>query len=157
MFALLADVPPLTLAAWRLQLTSVLLGIGAAAQAVRMPAEDRRRTLRSGGLLAASGGCLAVHFGAWVYSTQATSLAHSLLFVSATPLLLAAGTWALRRPISRGELWGTAVGVVGAVLLAAAAGSDAQVGRRGWAQGREVLGGGAMPRLPPLVPCAPTM
>lgn len=80
-------------------------------------------------LLAASGACLCVHFGLWVYSVQTTSLAHSLLFVSATPLFLAGGAWLLRRPISRGELAGTAVGLAGAVLLAtAAARSDAQVG-----------------------------
>lgn len=174
-FALMAEVPAVTLAAWRLQLTSVFLGVGAAFQLRRMPGEDRQRTVQQAGLLAASGACLALHFGTWVYSVQveagaascsrrkaasgacrrrrggggevlatgaallqrfsvsadapqATSLTHSLLFVSATPLFLAGGTWALGRPISRGELGGTAVGLVGAVLLAtAAARSDAEV------------------------------
>ncbi len=80
------------------------------------------------GLLAASGVCLALHFGTWVYSVQATSLTHSLLFVSATPLFLAGGTWLLGRPISAGELGGTAVGLAGGVVLAtAAARADAQV------------------------------
>lgn len=88
-------------------------------------------------LLAASGTCLCVHFAAWVYSVQATSLTHSLLFVSATPLFLAGGTWLLRKPISAGELAGTGVGAVGAVLLATdAARSDGQV-RRGAAAGRD--------------------
>lgn len=63
-----------------------------------------------------------------VYSTQATSLAHSLLFVSATPLFLAAGAWAIGRPTSATELGGTAVGLAGGIILAtAAARSDAQV------------------------------
>ncbi|KAL4448195.1 hypothetical protein ABPG75_005414 [Micractinium tetrahymenae] len=131
-FSLLKDVPPLTLASWRLGTTSVLLGLAAAAQWRAMPPADRRRTLQQAPLLAASGACLCVHFGAWVYSVEATSLTHSLLFVSATPLFLAGGTWLLRKPISGGELAGTGVGAVGAVLLAtAAARSDAQVTVRG--------------------------
>ena len=46
-FALMSEVPPITLAAWRLQLTAVLLGIGAAVQLRGMPPDDRRRTLAS--------------------------------------------------------------------------------------------------------------
>ena len=181
-FAKLVEVPPITLAAWRLQLTSVFLGVGAAVQLSRMPPAARARTLQqvrrrrgpagagaaiwrassgalSGdvrrpsagtsqlllllllllshptlqvGLLVVSGTCLCFHFGAWVFSVEATSLTHSLLFVSATPLFLAAGTWLLRKPISAGELAGTAAGLAGGVLLAtAAARSDAQVTVRG--------------------------
>lgn len=44
---MMSDVPPVTLAAWRLQLTSVLLGIGAAVQLHGMPPDDRRRTAQS--------------------------------------------------------------------------------------------------------------
>eukprot|EP00887_Chlorella_sp_A99_P004149 scaffold23.g4149.t1 len=86
---------------------------------VRSMASDvRALTLRkvsgrrhgTSGLLALSGSALAVHFGSWVWSVEHTSLTHSLLFVSATPLLL------------------TLVGLVGAVLLAtAAARTDRQV------------------------------
>ena len=131
-FSMLKEVPPLTLAAWRLQLTSVLLGVGAAAQGWRMPREKRRLVLEQSWLLAASGSFLCLHFGAWVYSVETTSLTHSLLFVSATPLFLAAGAWLLRKPISRGELAGTGLGALGAVLLAtAAAASDAGVTVRG--------------------------
>ena len=53
-------------------------------------------------LLGLSGAALALHFGAWVWSVERTSLSHSLLFVSATPLILAGGAWLLRKPISRG-------------------------------------------------------
>eukprot|EP00887_Chlorella_sp_A99_P004332 scaffold15.g4332.t1 len=127
-FALMTEVPALTLAAWRLQLTSVFLGVGAAVQWRSMASDVRALTLRKSGLLALSGSALAVHFGSWVWSMEHTSLTHSLLFVSATPLLLALGTWLLRMPISRGELLGTLVGLVGAVLLAtAAARTDRQV------------------------------
>jgi drug/metabolite transporter (DMT)-like permease len=65
--------------------------------------DDGRRaeTLASWRLLTASGTCLALHFGLWVYSLENTSLTHSLLLVCSTPVLLALGTWALRKPISR--------------------------------------------------------
>ncbi len=46
-FAMMSEVPAITLAAWRLQLTSVLLGIGATVQLLGMPPEDRRRTAQS--------------------------------------------------------------------------------------------------------------
>ena len=127
-FALMTAVPAITLAAWRLQLTSVFLGSAAAFEYRRMPRDLQLRTLRQGRLLGLSGSALAVHFGCWVWSVEHTSLTHSLLFVSATPLLLALGTWLLRKPISAGELAGTLVGLTGAVLLAtAAASSDAEV------------------------------
>ena len=69
-FTLLAEVPALTLAAWRLQLTGALLSLGAALQLLRMPAGERRRVWQSSLWLAGSGSALAVHFGAWVWSTQ---------------------------------------------------------------------------------------
>jgi drug/metabolite transporter (DMT)-like permease len=126
---MVAEVPPITLAAWRLQLTSVLLGGGAAVQLRHMPPADRRRMLAAAGLLVASGTCLCFHFGLWVLAVETTSLTHSLLFVSSAPLFLAGGAWLLRQPISRGELTGTALGLLGAVLLAtAAAHTDKEVG-----------------------------
>lgn len=135
-FVMMAEVPPITLAAWRLQLTCVLLGIGAAVQLARLPPAARARIARAAGLLSFSGVCLAFHFGLWVASAQATSLTHSLLFVSATPLFLALISLLLRRPISGGELVGTAVGLAGGVLLAtAAAAHDAQVGFGEWIPG----------------------
>ena len=101
-----------------------------------MPAADRARLAGAAPLLAAGGASLAVHFGTWVYSLQATSVTHSLLFVSATPLFLALLSLALREPISRGELAGVALGTAGCVLLAtAAARSDTQVRLRGRVRG----------------------
>lgn len=53
---MMSDVPPITLAAWRLQLTSVLLGIGAAVQLCGMPPDDRHRVLQSVSLRGLVGG-----------------------------------------------------------------------------------------------------
>ena len=102
-----------------------------ASPAPALPAAACRLALPQARLLAASGTCLCFHFGLWVLSVETTSLAHSLLFVSATPLFLAGGAWLLRQPISAGELAGAGLGLLGAVLLAtAAARSDAQVRQR---------------------------
>ncbi|KAG2435052.1 hypothetical protein HYH02_012049 [Chlamydomonas schloesseri] len=127
------EVPAITLAAWRLQLTSVFLGLGAAGQWRGMSRDDRGRTLGSAAWLAGSGACLAVHFGAWVWGLQHTSLTHSLLMVSATPLLLAALALVLGSPISRGEVGGALLGLAGAVVLSVSAtgGREAQAGLAG--------------------------
>jgi drug/metabolite transporter (DMT)-like permease len=58
-----------------------------------------------------------VHFGGWVWGIEHTSLPHSLLFVSFTPVLLSCGAAALGHPTSLGEVLGTALGVGGSVLL----------------------------------------
>ena len=54
---------------------------------------------------------------AQVWGIEHTSLIHAYLCVATTPIIIAGGTWILRRPISRGELGGTALGAVGTVLL----------------------------------------
>ncbi|GIM12972.1 hypothetical protein Vretimale_16154 [Volvox reticuliferus] len=127
------EVPAVTLAAWRLQLTSLFLGLGAAVQWRQLAPADRLRALRLTGWLAGSGACLAVHFGSWVWGLQHTSLTHSLLMVSATPVLLAAVSLARGKPLSRGELGGTLVGLAGAIVLSvgASSGGEEHVGLAG--------------------------
>mmetsp|Transcript_32074 Transcript_32074/g.76227 ORF Transcript_32074/g.76227 Transcript_32074/m.76227 type:complete len:412 (-) Transcript_32074:512-1747(-) len=120
-FRSMPEVPPVNLAAWRLQLTSVLLIPLAMFEWRRMSADKRRSTMLSGWILAASGACLAVHFGAFVWGIQNTSLPHSLFMVSTTPIVLSAGALCLRKPISNGELLGTCLGVAGAIVLAVGA------------------------------------
>jgi drug/metabolite transporter (DMT)-like permease len=87
-FALLTDTPPALKAAWRLTLTAALQAPGAAAQWRAAPPDVRARWRRALPLMAGTGFLLAVHFITWSWSIGATSLAHSLLFVSATPLLI---------------------------------------------------------------------
>lgn len=77
--------------------------------------------------LAGSGTALAIHFACWVASIQRTSLTHSLLFVSATPLLLVLSTLIGRQPVSVGELYGTALGCIGTLILASSAVSEEEV------------------------------
>ena len=67
-----------------------------------------------------------------MWAIEHTSLIHAYLMVSVTPIAIAGGTWLLRRPISRGELLGTALATAGVGLLTlgpAAEGSQARVSR----------------------------
>jgi drug/metabolite transporter (DMT)-like permease len=49
-----------------------------------------------------SGTSLAFHFALWVMGIENTSLTHALLYVSITPILIAAGMWLMRMPLSIG-------------------------------------------------------
>ena len=155
-FALLPDTPPILKAGWRLLATAVLQLPGFARDYHRASAETRLRWRGELPLLLSVGAfALAPHFALWSWSIEHTSLTHSLLFVSATPLVLVvwyAMRWAAARPSSLCiprqavgaitgtaatsvsttalpptflELFGTAVGFAAAALLAAEAGSGA--------------------------------
>lgn len=53
-------------------------------------------------LVLASGILLGCHFGTWVICIENTSLPHALLVGSCAPIIIAVGTWILRKPISKG-------------------------------------------------------
>lgn len=119
-FDRLPEVPPLRLASWRMQATSAVLLVGARREWRAADAPARAFALRRDTLaqLAVSGTCLGAHFGLWVAGLQSTSLSHSLLLVSCTPLFLAFGASELGFAVSRGELAGAALGVAGVALVA---------------------------------------
>ena len=87
-----------------MQATSAVLLVGARrgwrATVLARAFALRRDTLAQ---LAVSGTCLGAHFGLWVAGLQSTSLSHSLLLVSCTPLFLAFGASALGFAVSLGE------------------------------------------------------
>ena len=122
-----SDVPPLLRASWRLQATTVLL--------LPLAVLDWRRegapwTSREEGrsdlvLLLASGLFLALHFGAWTASLDRTTLTHSLLFVTAHPLVV----------------------LVGSAVLLALGREIIPPGRRGWAGGLLGLAGASLTLL----------
>lgn len=73
-------------------------------------------------ILSLSGCALALHFGSWVASLDATSLTHSLLFVTAHPLIIIVGMGFLgtffigHRLPNRRETLGAIIGFSGAAL-----------------------------------------
>ena len=103
-----------------MQATSAVLLVGARREWRAADAPARAFALRRDTLaqLAVSGTCLGAHFGLWVAGLQSTSLSHSLLLVSCTPLFLAFGASALGFAVSRGELAGAALSVAGVALVA---------------------------------------
>eukprot|EP00898_Chlorokybus_atmophyticus_P007817 jgi/Chlat1/8036/Chrsp71S07511 len=120
-------VPPLTLACWRLQVTTAALVPGAAVQWRSLAQEDRQRWKESASSLGGSGTFLAAHFGLWVWSLGHTSLPHSLLFVCSIPLLVTIFMWIRRETVTRWELAGILLGASGTVLLATSAKGEAEV------------------------------
>lgn len=93
LFQHVQEIPPLLRASWRLQLTSIVLAPFALYQwrGVTRETKEMYWSKRSWLLLGASGLALAAHFGAWVASLDETSLTHSLLFVTAHPLVIVLG------------------------------------------------------------------
>lgn len=122
-FATMSSVPAITLAAWRLQLTAAFLLLGAAVQWRRADARTRAHTLASAPLLAASGAWLALHFALWVASLKLTSLPHSVLIISLSPVLLVLYARLVGGPgaVAPGEAWGVALAAAGAAVLSAGA------------------------------------
>ncbi|MDA8843449.1 EamA family transporter, partial [Euryarchaeota archaeon] len=86
-------VPPLLRASWRLQLTSIVLAPFFVYQWRQQEKSTKEKMFEKNTLLilAVSSCALALHFGAWVASLDATSLTHSLLFVTAHPLIIIVG------------------------------------------------------------------
>ena len=93
LFQHVGAVPPLLRASWRLQLTAIVLLPFFVYQLRTIEPEVERQlyTPRTWALLLASGVALAAHFGAWVASLDQTTLTHSLLFVTAHPLVIVIG------------------------------------------------------------------
>jgi drug/metabolite transporter (DMT)-like permease len=117
-------VPPLLRASWRLQLTSIVLAPFFIFQWSQQNLVTKKRMFEKKTLLilTVSSCALALHFGAWVASLDATSLTHSLLFVTAHPLIIIVGMGVLstfyigfRQP-SRLEVLGAMIGFSGAAV-----------------------------------------
>jgi drug/metabolite transporter (DMT)-like permease len=126
------SIPPLLRASWRLQLTSLVLFPLFVAQWLQTQNEVKEAffTKRTWLLLTASGVALAAHFGTWVASLDETTLTHSLLFVTAHPLVIVLGMLLLAPVLSqvrkphRREMVGAVVCFVGAGITLLDAGSS---------------------------------
>lgn len=120
----LDTVPPLLRASWRLQATTLILAPFAIWQWFNSDKEIRSRvfTYRSQKVIWLSGLALALHFAAWVPSLDKTSLTHSLLFVTAHPLIIVIGMAILAKVMAKQrkptalEATGAILGVFGAAI-----------------------------------------
>lgn len=100
------ELPPLTVAAWRLALGTALLALWPAA---------RRSPQVPAGVLLAGGVLLAVHFGCWIASVQMLPVYLSVSLVTTSPLWVALGArW---RFGERTSAPGLVLAFLGGVLL----------------------------------------
>jgi len=134
-FVRLAVAPALAIALWRMTLASAVV-VPAALASGR---GARPATIRDWSLAAAAGGLLALHFGTWITSLQFTTVAESVLLVNTAPVFVALLMWLVgQRPGARTWI-AVALGVAGAVVIAAPAGAE-----RGSLLGNLLAVGGAV-------------
>jgi drug/metabolite transporter (DMT)-like permease len=120
-FQMMSDVPPLLRASWRLQVTALVL-LPMFIFQLRLvqkqsKLKERLYSFRTLLILLGSGICLYIHFGAWVWSLDHTSLTHSLLFVTAHPLVIVIGSALLGHQISMRRWQGAILGFIGAAVV----------------------------------------
>ena len=114
MLASIPEVPPMLRASWRLWATTIVLAPGFYAQRAWFTNADiRHGTLM---ILIGSGIALAIHFAAWTWSLDHTSLAHSLLFVTSHPLVIVCAMALIRGRLDWMLMGGAALGFLGAAL-----------------------------------------
>ena len=130
-FIRLADAPPLTVAAYRMCIAAVVVAAAAGAAGRGGFTEVRRDDLP---LLVGSGVFLAAHFALWITSLSHTSVASSVLFVTTTPVFVAAGAHLLSPDkVGRLTMLAVVVSMSGGAIIAAG----------DWAEGeRRLLGDG---------------
>lgn len=118
-FQMISTVPPLLKASWRLQATSLILFPFALYQYYNLDAKIKKSTFEKKNMLIvfASGVCLWLHFGSWVWSLDHTTLPRSLLFVTSHPLVIVLGLWAIKKPVNRKSSTGAIVGFIGASII----------------------------------------
>ena len=112
----LADAPALAIASYRLGIAAVLLlPLSLAIDRTRLLALSAREKL----LMGASALCLALHFAFWIASLSHTSVASSVVIVTANPILVAiAAHVLLRESLTRSTAAGIGLGLAGGVVIA---------------------------------------
>jgi len=123
-FRTMDGIGPLLKAGWRLQATSLVLFPFFIWQ---LRTSEFQWTRKVGFILLGSGACLWIHFGSWVWSLDHTSLTHSLLFVTAHPLIIVFGMALLRMNLHRWEIAGALVGFSGAIITLQDVGGGGEV------------------------------
>jgi drug/metabolite transporter (DMT)-like permease len=114
-FTRLAEAPPLVIAAYRLSLASLIVGPAAW---IHSRAELRHLSRMDLALALLSGVFLALHFAAWIASLDYTTVASSVVLVTANPVFVAVASYLLfsERP-TRQTMAGIGVCLAGAVVI----------------------------------------
>lgn len=122
----LDEIPPIMRASWRLQITALMLAPGFFLQWSSVD-KEKLKDKRTLAILSLSSLALAAHFAAWVASLDHTSLSHSLLFVTAHPLVIVLGIALFVRRPNRLEVFGALLGFIGAAVTLIDIEADSEV------------------------------
>ena len=114
-FIRLADAPSLVIAAYRLCLASLIIVPVAWARS----GDELRRLSRQNILLALlSGAFLALHFALWIASLSYTSVATSVVLVTANPIFVALASYFLfHERLGKQAILGIAISLIGSVVI----------------------------------------
>ena len=124
----LSSAPPLVIAGWRLLIAECVLVLVLLWR--REWTAWRVLSGREHLIAAGAGGMLALHFWSWNASLTYTTVAASVVLVNLQPAIVAAGSvLILHERATRRQILGLAVGIVGALLVAAPALLDATPAR----------------------------
>lgn len=111
-----ADAPAIVIAAYRMGIAALVVAPTATVLGGWRSLPGPRDVL----LCLTASAFLAVHFVGWIASLQYTSVASSVVLVTATPLMVAlASRVFLKEPLRRGVLLGIALGLAGSIVIAA--------------------------------------
>ncbi|MEW6033863.1 MAG: DMT family transporter [Chloroflexota bacterium] len=114
-FIRLAEAPPLVIAAYRLGLASLVV---VPAAWIRSPGEIHRLSGQDVLLALLSGFFLALHFGLWIASLSYTTVASSVVLVTANPIFVAvASRFLFHEKLGRQTIAGIIVCLFGAALI----------------------------------------
>jgi len=114
-FIRLAEAPPLVIAAYRLCLASLIIVPVAWA---RSGSELRRLSRQNIIMALLSGAFLALHFGLWITSLSYTSVATSVVLVTANPIFVAIASYFLfQEKLSKQTILGIVMSLIGSVLI----------------------------------------
>ena len=114
-FIRLAEAPPLVIAAYRLCLASLIIVPAAWARS----GDELRHLSRQNIIMAVlSGAFLALHFGLWIASLSYTSVATSVVLVTANPIFVAiASYFFFQEKLSKQTILGIVISLIGSVLI----------------------------------------
>ncbi|CAG9317508.1 unnamed protein product [Blepharisma stoltei] len=112
-FEKIVSVSPYMKSCWRLQLTALFQFIPGFFECFNNWQESKQMIIRFWPVSRISGICLAALFCLWCVSLNLTSVSHSLLFLSASPLVIVAIFFFKCEKISVFEILGVAVGFLG--------------------------------------------
>lgn len=134
-FIRLAEAPPLVIAAYRLCLASLII----VPMALVHSGDELRRLSQQNIIIALlSGALLALHFGLWITSLSYTSVATSVVLVTANPIFVGIASFFLfQEKLSKQTILGIVISIIGAII----------VGYGNWRLGPSPLFGGILALL----------